>query len=370
MKKRDTVLTVIFFMIFMGLPLISMGKKYLNLTPKDDSAAQLAVLEGNGTLANTTKTEEANDKANEEVVELPKIIQFRNSLSRFANNIVFTDQFVKANCELSYAISGGTYLESNSVVVGEENFLFYKATTDGDPIADYKGTNLFTDEELVEIGTNLLNIRDELSLRGIDFYVLAIPNKEQVYDRYMPVTIYRDSAYSRGMQLRDFICANSDIEFIYPLDELKQLSTYEQAYYYADTHETEIGAFIVYGQLCTRRYGSAQDLSTAGFRIALQYYTGDLGLIANVSALEKLDTITAFYQTDEKAYRKHERILFIGDSFTGYLSNIATYDFDNVKRVSPDEFTMELLDEYRPHVVVFESAERRLSVLGQDLLSQ
>lgn len=372
MKKRDSILTIIFLLIIFGFPLVSLGRDALNLAVPEDTSAQQAVLEGNGTLANKDEAEqeEQDNGVTEGEEEFSAMVRFRNSLSNFSSHLIGTPYFIDANSELTYALSGGTYIESNSVILGDNNFLFYKATTDGDPVSDYKGTNLFDDEELVAIGNNLLNIRNELSSRGIDFYVLAIPNKSQVYDRYMPVTIYRDSEYSRGMQLRDFITANSDIEYIYPINELKELSQNQQAYYFADTHETEIGAFTVYGQFCERRYGFSQPQSEAAYRIALEGYTGDLGLISNVKTLEKLDTIVAFYQTDEESYRKHERLLFIGDSFTGYLSNIAYYDFDAVKRVGADEFTMSLLDEFNPDVVIFESAERRIEVLGQNLLIQ
>lgn len=365
MKKRDTILTIIFLLVIFIFPIGTLIRNGVDKSAEDDSKER-EVLEGNGTLADN-KAETAGVAKKKKEKKKYDYIEFRNDLSRFSQDMIGQKQMIDANARISYELSGGTYIESNSVILGDEDFLFYQVTTDGDPIQDYKGTNLFTNEELMSIGTNLVNIKSTLNARGIDFYVIAIPNKEQVYDRYMPATIYRDSEYSRGMQLRDFMRNNTNVDFIYPLDELKAASYDYQVFYKGDTHETERGAFIVFGEFYKLRYGETQPIEEAEFLVTKENYTGDLGLISNVSELEKNDSIVRFNQTNW-SYHKPERVLFVGDSFAGYLTNIAGLNFDWAYRVNTADFSMALLDQYNPDIVVFESAERRIEILGENIL--
>ena len=68
------------------------------------------------------------------------------------------------------------------------------------------GINHFTDEELAAIAANLVSMRDGFNERGVDFYVTALPNKEIIYEEYMPDTVARVDTVSRAEQ-RSLPCA-------------------------------------------------------------------------------------------------------------------------------------------------------------------
>ena len=74
-------------------------------------------------------------------------------------------------------------MESTQVLKGKNNWLFYKTEMDGHPIWDYMGINHFTEDELAAMAANLTQMRDYFeNERGIDFYIMALPNKEIVYE--------------------------------------------------------------------------------------------------------------------------------------------------------------------------------------------
>lgn len=368
MKKRETIITIIFVILIFAFPLGTLIRNATNKTKEDDSAER-EILEGNGTLADNKVDVNDNVSEPKKNKKTYDFLSFRADITSFSDDLIFQDKFVDANAFISYNLSGGTYVESNSVLVGDEGYLFYQVTTDGDPISDYKGTNLFDNPTLLSIANNLVGIRNELASRDIDFYVVVIPNKEQVYDRYMPPVIYRDSEYSRGQQIYDFMVNNTDVHMLYPLKELKEASLTEDIFYKTDTHETEKGAFIVFQEFYKYRYGDAQQYADASFKVTRERYTGDLGHICNVPALQKSDTIVAFEQTNW-SWHKPEKILIVGDSFGGYLTNIAGLDYDGAYRVDTAAFTKDMLDKYDPDIVIFETAERRVEVLAQNIMAR
>ena len=109
-------------------------------------------------LLNTENTE------NRQLAEMPSLSfegakEFTDSLkafpgqfnSFFNDHVPFRSQLIRLNSLLSVEILGDP--ASDSVVLGKEGWLFY---TDEESIEDYKGTNLYTEEELAQIRDNCL----------------------------------------------------------------------------------------------------------------------------------------------------------------------------------------------------------------------
>ena len=359
---KDRIITIAFLIIIFVFPIGTIFKNCLGDSSGAANEKERLALEANGTIIDG-KTVRAAAPKEQEVHGFQKVL---GVMSNFTKDMIFKDYMVTANAELTYAFSFGEYVESTQVLLGKDDYLFFKAKGDGDSIADYKGTNLFTNEQLLAITGNLVNIRDAMYARGIEFYALAIPNKEIVYAEYMPDIIYRDSDFTRGQQLYEFVTGNTDIKMLYPLEALRAAKEDYQVYYKGDTHENQIGAFIVFGELYYDMYGCRQPIEEAKFNVAATNHTGDLGILVNLKDKQGLDTVYAFEQTDNSYYRD-ETIMFIGDSFSGFLSNVAERYYREVYRVDTASFTMEMLDEYNPDIVVFETAERKLEVLGSSM---
>ena len=85
-------------------------------------------------------------------------------------------------------------------MLGKDNWLFY---TDEESIEDYKGTNLYTQEELNLIRDNCLASREYLEKRGIEFVVLIPSNKEDIYSDNLPDYITKRGELTRAQQVVD-----------------------------------------------------------------------------------------------------------------------------------------------------------------------
>ena len=131
---------------------------------------------------------------------------------------------------------------SIQVLSGKDRWLFYKSTTDGNPIADYEGKNIYTLNEMEEILENVSEVQQKLQKRGIQFSLLVAPNKENIYSEFMPDN-YIHNETSRTDILIDYLDKN-DINVISPKQKMLDQKNKEQLYYSYDTHWNQLGAYL------------------------------------------------------------------------------------------------------------------------------
>ncbi len=101
--------------------------------------------------------------------------------SYYNDHLAFRSQMIGLNSRINVGLFRDS--ASEKVVLGKENWLFY---ADEGSIDDYKGTNLYTREELDLILDNLICTRDYLAARGIEFVLFIPSNKEDIYSHYLP----------------------------------------------------------------------------------------------------------------------------------------------------------------------------------------
>lgn len=124
--------------------------------------------------------------------ELVQIMNFNGNTLTAAKNAVVSfssdfEQLIPHERRMNTLIYYATGIfNSNHVIWGKDDWLFYSSTNSGDPIADYEGTNRFSIEEMEKIKINMLNQQEILRNMGIEFCLLIPPNKENVYSQYMP----------------------------------------------------------------------------------------------------------------------------------------------------------------------------------------
>ena len=87
---------------------------------------------------------------------------------------------------------------SSSVVLGKNNWLFF---TDEGSIEDYKGTNLYTRDQLELIKDNILSTKAYLEARGIEFILMIPSNKEEIYSDNLPDYIRKRGEQTRAEQV-------------------------------------------------------------------------------------------------------------------------------------------------------------------------
>lgn len=270
--------------------------------------------------------------------------------------------------------------DGDSVIVGKDGWLFYKgAQANGeDPVGDYEGTNLFTDEELRQIADNMTKARDELKARGSTFYIFLCPNKERMYSEYMPDYYPRYNLGGRLQQVYDYLKANTDLNVVNAYDDLiafKNEHPTQQLYYKYDTHWNTIGAYVGTKTL-TNTLGFGQD-SLDDIQIADQgEFTFDLARLMHLTNVLNKDHFYLLskytphvlnmevsslgqqirYTTDGQA--PGGKLYIIGDSFS---TTSAAYYACHYKEAYLNfyyDYTLASLEEEQPDTVVYETVER------------
>ena len=380
MKNRDKWIAVIFMLFIFTLPIVTVVRGFLPQSQEETlTQEQQELLDKNGTMQggshgdSTDGSTESTGEQTAEQVKTPWFTALQNTLNSFTERLCARNKLIAFNSELTSLLTGGTYMESTQVLLGKNNWLFYKTELDGHPLWDYMGINHFTDEELAAIAANLVSMRDGLNALGVDFYVTALPNKEIIYEEYMPDTVARVDTVSRAEQLANYIWDNTDLVYVYPKQALLDAKAEGQIYYQTDTHWNQKGAFVGMQQLMHEAYGvEAKDLDSVSFDITSNDLAGDLAVIGGVADKYNIDTTYVFdADTADKAQYRDEVALVVGDSFSGFLSTIAKGYYKEVHWIYTKDFTMSMLDEYDADVVIWESVERYMETfLNVNLLTQ
>lgn len=380
MKNRDKWIAVIFMLFIFTLPIVTVVRGFLPQSQEETlTEEQQELLDKNGTMQggshgdSTDSSTESTGGQTAEQVKTPWFTALQNALNSFTERLCARNKLIAFNSELTSLLTGGTYMESTQVLLGKNNWLFYKTELDGHPLWDYMGINHFTDDELAAIAANLVSMRDGFNALGVDFYVTALPNKEIIYEEYMPDTVARVDTVSRAEQLANYIWDNTDLVYVYPKQALLDAKAEGQIYYQTDTHWNQKGAFVGMQQLMHEAYGvEAKDLDSVSFDITSHDLAGDLAVIGGVADKYNIDTTYVFdTDTADKAQYRDEVALVVGDSFSGFLSTIAKGYYKEVHWIYTKDFTMSMLDEYDADVVIWESVERYMETfLNVNLLTQ
>ncbi|MDL2219545.1 hypothetical protein LJC04_04330 [Ruminococcaceae bacterium OttesenSCG-928-O06] len=152
----------------------------------------------------------------------------------------FRNQWMALNAALNYRLFGT--VESETVLLGQEDWLFYKNAGDSASLDDYQGTNLYTEEQMAAIAADLNELGQILAQQGIRLAVLVAPNKELVYRRYMPEEVPMVNEEGRVDALVRYLAGQSDVPVVWPEEGLRRLSATQQVYYRYDTHWNDAGA--------------------------------------------------------------------------------------------------------------------------------
>ena len=377
-KNHNAWITVIFLIYIFITPVMTLVR--------GDAAEEVvttdadAVLLGNGTAVEKigagegTETElniETDLGADTDRLKKQGVFAgIQETLNGFTEKLFLRSDFISANSELTKVLTGGAYMESTQVLLGKEDWLFYKTENDGCPVYDYMGINHFSDVELQAMADNLILARDYFEKeKGVAFVAVTIPNKEIVYEEYMPDTIARVNAVSRGEQFAQYMQEHTDVKYVYPKNAFLEYKENYPLFYKTDTHWNHIGAFVGVQEIFKELYGTGVSPDTVQFNEMQTDFSGDLSVIAGVADKYAIDMVYEFDPaTADPAQKREETAIVVGDSFGGFLSVIARGYYEEVHWIDTDDFNVSMLDEYDAGVVIWESVERLQEVFMQESL--
>ncbi|MBQ9513163.1 MAG: hypothetical protein IJR58_08210 [Lachnospiraceae bacterium] len=299
----------------------------------------------------------------------------------FNDRLPFKYQLIFLNSWINYYVFHTT--NSKSVIVGKDGWLFYKGSQvmDEDPVGDYRGTNLFTDEELAQIAANMQHTKDFLAERGCEFAILIAPNKERMYDEYMPDEYGDPAQYNRIVQVTEYLREHTDVTVVSPYETLlayKQEHPEDLLYYTYDTHWNNVGSYLGARELATALGWELPELDKVTKTLSTPP-VGDLsGLLGMGDYLkgEQIYTLSdysphtldrqvssdlsEFVYTNTAGDGADEKLFIIGDSFSTMMSPYIASHYNNTYLNFYFNYTGEMLEREDPDVVVFETVERYL----------
>ena len=170
---------------------------------------------------------------------------------------------------------------SKGAIVGRSKWLFY---TGNKSLSYYQGTNVLTNAEMAEYKAVMEQLQAVCDEKGIQLAFMCIPNKEIVYSEYMPT--YSVTTLRRQDIFTDYLENNSNLTYVYPLEELKAYKPYFQTYRRYDTHWTYVGGFIGTQALYRALGLPTTDVRDVKVDVSMEVF-GDLFGIAGISDKEK-----------------------------------------------------------------------------------
>ena len=295
----------------------------------------------------------------------------------FNDNLQFRNDLITLNTEIDYFIYNKSTIEE--VIAGSNNWLFYARDDDGDPISCYHGTNLYNNEELQALAENCIRQRDFLSEQGKEFVIFIAPNKERMYNEYMPYYYGQPAPNYRALQVYQYLKENTDLRVVYPYDDLVQAKNDAgvNIYFKTDTHWNNIGAYIGARSLCKELGIELPSLTSEEITITKGNHTsGDLAQMLNLKKqLEFADFSysVAGYNTHNmemiesnynEAFIYHatdadpRKIYIIRDSFLSAMAPYIGSQFTDSYLMHHRSYSYENLVEQNPDIVVYETVER------------
>ena len=337
----------------------------------------------------TEKFIDSDNYENREMAARPSLTldsygAFSADFTRYFNdNLQFRNVFIQLNSYVDYF--GFRRSSNEEVIVGNDNWLFYDNIGDGDPIGCYRGTKVFSDEELNEIAQNCIKQRDFLLEQGKEFIIFIAPNKERVYSEYMPDRYGKPADNYGALQIYDYLKTNTDLRVVYPYEDLMSAKEKieENIWSKTDTHWNYLGGYV----------GATALLSELGIKMP-PIYSEEITINANGNTAGDLADMLNLHKQLEFAdrdysvegYNTHDseciewdfsgmwrfhainadsrKIYVIRDSFSSHMAKFIGSQFNDSYLRHRESYSYDDFISCNPDIVVLETVERYVDTLA------
>lgn len=283
----------------------------------------------------------------------------------FADHFGFRHEMITLNDWLTEATF--KTLDSNSVLLGKDSWLFYKST-----LEDYTGTNLFTARQSYAAAHVLGLMQEYCEQNGIDFCFTIAPNKNSMYSSQMPARYAAASV--RNAQLLKQQMEQQNVRY---MDLFEVLSnSKEQLYYRLDSHWNMRGAQLAAQALLKELKGCEVEFDSfiTGEKLP---HTGDLyEMVYPAGSETEQDTAYDFtYQYDEKFHSADDitihtknseadgSVFVYRDSFGINLHPFLAQSYGSACFSRNMPYRLTAVMEEQPDVLLVELVERNLNWL-------
>lgn len=169
-----------------------------------------------------TENHEKRELASRPELTVENISDFPEEYETYVNdNLPFRNQLIKTGKKVE---KHTVELQStDKVLVGKDGWLFYVNPMDGNPIADYQGSDCLTEEDLYACNMNIQETVKNMEAEGRTFVFLIVPSKERIYSEYLPDSLGEPAEVYPAVQMIEYLKKNNpNIHIVYPYDALMQ----------------------------------------------------------------------------------------------------------------------------------------------------
>ena len=304
----------------------------------------------------------------------------------YNDNFPFRSKLITLNSRISYQVLGEGV---GATIVGKDGWLFYNgdAIANGTDIAQFKGVDRFTDEELRQAAESLEATKAWCDEHGCEFVLFIAPNKERVYGEYMPeqYRTYRQGETCNTDQLIEYLRENTDIRLVWAYEDMEEYRTGhpdEPMYYHLDTHWNYLGGYIGTRALLRELGIDMPPADEMDMEKVVRYPTwGDLTMLMNLGASDLFsDTDYVFHGYPVEGMqiisddvngivgymnpgRDSRDVVIYRDSFCNIMRYFLGEHFNTIRMIPKEYWDPSILEEDAPDVLVFELTERFVDML-------
>lgn len=308
----------------------------------------------------------------------------------FNDNMPFRNNLVSLNSKIDFFIFDKS--TSDSVIKGKDGWLFFAKT-----LSDYQKYNLYTDEQLEEIKNNVLVTEKYFEERGIQFAIFIGPNKSSIYGDYMPDRYETNDGASRTDQVVEYLRENTDVNIIYPKEELLEArEKYPELILYQklDTHWNFMGGYFGTKPLLESLDVNVSDFFSISYELVNEpvfYWNGyDMANMLGLSDVLNNDynyNISGFsdnvvnYEGDTRnnvddfngAIRTtsdaadDRKVFFARDSYGEAMTQYLAQSFSEVYSVHRGSMTISQIEQENPDIFIYEVVERDADLNGVNI---
>lgn len=327
-----------------------------------------------------------SEEENRNLAEFPSLVadgSFNLSFTKdfetwFMDHMGFRQGMIAANKDIQMQIFDRS-LTTSDWKTGKTGDSIYATS---DIIKDFAHVNLRTPEQVADIGKSYQVISDWMQKEGIPFYYVQCVDKHTIYPERFIASVKQIGTVSKTDQVLAYLQNSTTVNAVYFKQILADNRTaYDVFSHWGDpTHWTYRGAYISYRHMMEQINRNMDQplriLSEADFDITYETNNGPKGESEQIEMFtlktpkaQKGDvSVMGQWATDHRHSvwknpdaGNDKKLLIMGDSyFNDYLVDDIAESFHEVWMVWGDhtESLPEIVELYKPDVVIYECAER------------
>lgn len=259
---------------------------------------------------------------------------------------------------------------TNMVTIGIEDWLFFNGDNG---IYDYLGRFRYTPDQLQRASLLLEDRKNYLAAHGIRYLFLPVPNKEEVYQEFLPSALRKQSGESKYSQIVGAIDSYSKFTDYLDTRELLLANKDNQLYLRTDSHWNHHGAFLTHSAIITKVQEWFQDITLISPLEEINWvkdFSGDLARLINLHGV--IVEIAPDLMIDKKKTSREDpstlppgknlKTVFIHDSFGNFLAPYFRRQFAETIFVTKKNFegAKEMILTEKPDLVIDQRVGRNL----------